>query len=402
MTLAPAARNLGGLDRFESVDVRQVLAAMSEGVVVQHADGSIRGWNRRAEEILGLTGEQLVGRSSFDPRWRTVREDHSPFPGEEHPAMQVLRTGRPVWGVVMGVHTPDGRLSWLNINSAPIFEDGRDAPSASVTTFTDITRQVQAERVLRQAKEVAEAANHAKSDFLARMSHELRTPLNSVIGFATLLLSRRTGEDDADRAYLSRIRANGTHLLTIINDILDLSQVEARRVTLRREPVDLEALVRETVAQLADQAQQRSVRLDVEMPAVLQPCPGDADRLRQVLVNLLGNALKFTQQGRVVARVIADADGVPRCFEVEDTGIGIAAERLMAIFEPFEQAETSTARRFGGTGLGLAISRQLCELMGYYLNVQSVVGQGSRFTVTLARRGAFPGAGDVADDAPAE
>lgn len=385
MSLAPAAPSLGGLDRFESVDVRQVLAAMSEGVVVQHADGSIRGWNRRVEEILGLSGEQLAGRSSLDARWRTVREDLSPFPGEEHPAMQVLRTGQPVWGVVMGVYTPDGRLSWININSAPIFEDGSDAPSAAVTTFTDVTRQMQAERVLRQAKEVAEAANHAKSDFLARMSHELRTPLNSVIGFATLLLSRHKGEDDTDRAYLSRIRDNGTHLLTIINDILDLSQVEARRVTLRRELVDLDALVRETVAQLADQAQQRAVRLDVDIPDVLQPCSGDADRLRQVLINLLGNALKFTQQGQVVARIIADAEGVPFSLEVEDTGIGIAAERLTAIFEPFEQAETSTARRFGGTGLGLAISRQLCELMGYYLNVQSDVGKGSRFTVTFPR-----------------
>lgn len=144
--------------------------------------------------------------------------------------------------------------------------------------------------------------------------------------------------------------------------------------------------MRETVAQLADQAQQRSVQLDVDIPAALHPCLGDADRLRQVLINLLGNALKFTERGRVVARVIADAEGVPLCLEVEDTGIGIAAERLTAIFEPFEQAETSTARRFGGTGLGLAISRQLCELMGYSLRVQSVAGQGSRFTVTFARR----------------
>ncbi|HEX4934069.1 MAG TPA: ATP-binding protein, partial [Gemmatimonadaceae bacterium] len=360
----------------------------SEGVVVQHADGTIHGWNPRAEEILGLSGDQLSGRSSTDPRWRSIRPDGTPFPGEEHPAMVTLRTGRPVWGAVMGVHKPDGTLTWININSTPIVERGAPAPTAVVTTFTDITRQVHAEQVLREAKEAAEAASRAKSAFLARMSHELRTPLNSVIGFATLLLSRHRadggGHGDADAGYLERIRANGTHLLTIINDILDLSQVEAGRVTVAREPVELRALVRETVGLLAVQAQDRGVQLTTELPAAPVALETDRGRLRQVLVNLLGNALKFTPEGRVTVRVRANAHGEPTALEVEDSGIGIPLERQAVIFEPFEQGDTSTARRFGGAGLGLAISRQFCELMGYRLSVTSTPGRGSRFVVDFS------------------
>ncbi|MCC6931101.1 MAG: PAS domain S-box protein [Gemmatimonadaceae bacterium] len=388
MTLAVPTRTPSGLDRFASLDVRQVVGAMSEGVVVQHADGTIRGWNPRAEEILGLSGDELSGRGSTDPPWLAVRLDGSPFPATEHPSMQTLRTGRPVWGTVMGVHKPDGTLTWINVNSTPIVEGGAALPTAVVTTFTDISRQVHAEQVLRAAKEAAELANRSKSAFLARMSHELRTPLNSVIGFATLLLSRRrtNGEGEhADSAFLERIRANGTHLLTIINDILDLSQVEAGRVTVRSLPVDLRALVLETVGQLADQAQVRGLQLTAEIPDQLGPVMADADRLRQVLINLLGNALKFTPTGDVVVRVRADVDGEPTSLEVQDSGIGIPFEVQSTIFEPFEQGDTTTARKFGGTGLGLAIARQLCELMGFRLHVRSAPGEGSRFTVEFAR-----------------
>ncbi|MFN8668532.1 MAG: ATP-binding protein [Gemmatimonadaceae bacterium] len=384
MTLAAPTRTTGGLDRFASLDVRQVVGAMSEGVVVQHADGTIRGWNPRAEEILGLSGDEMSGRSSNDPRWRTVRGDGSPFPSDEHPAMQTLRTGRSVWGTVMGVYKPDGTLTWINVNSTPVIERGAPLPSAVVTTFTDITRQVQAEQVLRAAKDAAELASRAKSAFLARMSHELRTPLNSVIGFATLLLSRRRASGDAehaDSAFLERIRANGTHLLTIINEILDLSQVEAGRVSVRRLPVDLRALVLETAGQLADQAHVRNLQLTTELPDDLRPVIADADRLRQVLINLLGNALKFTLAGGVVVRVRADARGEPTALEVQDSGIGIPLEVQSTIFEPFEQGDTTTARRFGGTGLGLAIARQLCELMGFRLHLHSAPGEGSRFTI---------------------
>lgn len=386
MTLAVPTWTSSGLDSFASLDVRQVVGAMSEGVVVQQADGTIRGWNPRAEEILGLSGDELCGRRSTDSHFRSVRADGSPFPGDEHPAMETLRTGRPVWGTVMGVHKPDGTLTWLNINSTPVLERGVALPTAVVTTFTDITRQVQAEHVLRAAKEAAETANRSKSAFLARMSHELRTPLNSVIGFATLLLSRRRAGGDgahADTAFLERIRANGTHLLTIINEILDLSQVEAGRVSVRRAPVDLRALVEETVGQLADQAQVRGLQLTTEIPDALQPLPADADRLRQVLINLLGNALKFTLAGGVVVRVRADARGEPTMLEVEDSGIGIPLEVQATVFEPFEQGDTTTARQFGGTGLGLAIARQLCELMNFRLHLHSVPGEGSRFTIDL-------------------
>ena len=268
---------------------------------------------------------------------------------------------------------------------------------AAAVLRRDFGERTRAARALQEAKEQAEdararaeQASRAKSDFLARMSHELRTPLNSIIGFSNVLLKNRSGAlRQQDVVYLQRILANGKQLLALINDILDLSKVEAGRVQLEREPVALDALIDDLIAGFEGQLQEREgVKLVAEMPSPVAPITADAAKLQQVLLNLIGNALKFTDRGAVTVRlVVAPNTRRPVRVDVVDTGVGIPAHRREAIFEAFEQADTGVARRYGGTGLGLAIARSLCAVMGYGLEMRPNPAGGSVFSVLLASDG---------------
>ena len=264
----------------------------------------------------------------------------------------------------------------------------RDEKGEIIGTFGishNITDRVHAEDALRRAKEAAEEANRTKSQFLANVSHELRTPLNSVIGFATILLKNKNANLTAeDLNFLERIQVNGRHLLSLINDMLDLTKIEARKVELQITSVALDALVRETIAQQESLIRDRPIEFVADLPPTVASIQTDPEKLRQVIINLLSNALKFTEHGQVTIRLVTGPGHQPLRLEVSDTGIGIPREKLGLIFEAFQQADASTSRKYGGTGLGLTISQALCRLLGFRIEVTSEVGRGSTFSIILS------------------
>jgi PAS domain S-box-containing protein len=339
--------------------------------------------NREVAAYLGYTGDELreIGRQSTSS---LIHPSDQPTLDSQWTRLRTARNGD-VLHMEYRMRKRDGSWAWLSCREVVFTRTGDGTPRTILGIATDITGRKEFEATLSSAKDNAEAANQAKSDFLARMSHELRTPLNSVIGFANVLLKnsdKRLG--DAELLYLDRIRSNGMHLLQLIGDILDLSKIEAGRMMLEVRQVDVNMIAREAVAQFETNARLRDVELRLVVPSEPVIMSTDSGKLMQVLLNLVSNALKFTEQGSVTVTV-KSAPGTARPVEIEvtDTGIGIPPDRLRAIFEPFEQADSSTNRRFGGTGLGLPISRSLCELMGATLSLESTLASGSIFRVSF-------------------
>jgi len=238
---------------------------------------------------------------------------------------------------------------------------------------------------LSVAKNRAEAANRTKSTFLSTMSHELRTPLNSVIGFSNLLVKNRKQHlDDKELTLVKRIQANGKHLLKVINDILDLSKIEAYRMEVERERVDLPQLIGNVVDQLQGQVLDKDITLIADIPDEVEGILSDGGKLRHILINLVGNAIKFTKQGKVVVRLfVNEQTRQPERIDVVDSGVGIAKHRQQAVFEPFSQADGSITRQYGGTGLGLSISRAMAGLLDCSLQVKSQEGVGSTFSLVF-------------------
>jgi len=291
---------------------------------------------------------------------------------------QALREGHPYLVEYRLLHA-DGSTRWLWENGTGVRDDAGELHWLDGVIF-DITERREMEEALRDAKEKAEQAAAARASFVANMSHEIRTPMNAILGFTDVLLD---GElDAAQRRHLDTIRSAGRSLLRLLNEILDTAKLEKGAVELEQNDYNLLSLIDELSSTLAANARAKGLHVDIQYDPALPTClRGDELRVRQVLTNLLDNAIKFTERGSVTLR--ASMRGEQMHFEVRDTGIGIAPERLSAIFEPFTQADASMTRRFGGTGLGTTISKQLVELMGGRIWAESTQGEGTTFHVLL-------------------
>lgn len=336
-------------------------------------------FNEAYKNYSGYTRKELMGLN-----YRAVLDDKN-----ADMAMQifrsVLKTGQPVKNFELTWRDKHGQEKLVEL-SVSLTRDAEGNPIRYQSIFHDITEQRQMEAALYRAKEAAEVACNAKSEFLASMSHEIRTPLNAILGMAELLAETPLTKEQ--QKYVKVFREAGENLLNIINDILDLSKVEAGHVHLEHIAFDL----REQVEWLGEIMSLRAIKKDIELTCHIAPevpahLIGDPIRLRQVIINLLGNAIKFTEAGEVILDVKMtpesspgnDRDTVELIFSVYDTGIGIPAEKMKDVFERFVQADSSTTRKYGGTGLGLTISKHLIELMGGAIEVESEVGKGSVF-----------------------
>ncbi len=446
----------------------KILNNMLNGFVVQKADGSIVGFNDAALKILGLSEDELLGRTSIDPRWQSSREDGSPFPGNEHPSMVTLATGQILQNVIMGVTWPNGEKRWISINSVPLFDENVANPSHVVATFQDVTErrrleeearhaqqrlelalkvgrigiwewnmqtgqvyrddqifamydrtpenfpanwadtvhpddreainkefkecidkekgmdtmfrivlpnggvrhlrgiarvmhntvsqakiltgvnwdateQMEREERLQEAKNKAEEASRAKSDFLANMSHEIRTPLNGIFGMLSLLKDSHL--DASQKEMIQTVESCSEGLLTVLNDVLDLSRIESRRLKIEQNPFDIHQIAQESVKLFMPQANQKSLPLYFEFdPSLPRIVIGDAARFKQILLNLLSNAIKFTEKGEVrlvFQGVKLDQERFEYRIEVKDTGIGISQENQQKLFQAFSQADSS-------------------------------------------------------------
>jgi signal transduction histidine kinase/ActR/RegA family two-component response regulator len=280
---------------------------------------------------------------------------------------------------------PDGATRWYSTVVCPIRRWTPNGRPRFSFILLDVTARKAAEGALEQARREADAASAAKSNFLANMSHEIRTPMTAIMGFSDLLAD--PGRSDAERAeWVAVIRRNSRHLLALINDILDLSKIEAGRMTLETVGCDVAQIVGEVATLMRPRAAAKGILLNVDLRPPLPACVrGDPLRLRQVLVNLVGNAIKFTQAGEVALAVsCVQAAARPELrIEVRDTGVGMTSKQLSKLFRPFTQADDTTTRKFGGTGLGLSISSRLVTLMGGTIAVESEPGLGSTFHVRV-------------------
>jgi len=326
--------------------------------------------------------EGVLGRNIHDVIHHT-RRDGSPYPRSECALQKEFRAGRKFHGTDELLWRADGTSFDAEIWCHPLLQQGHML--GAVVTFVDITERKKTQEVLRQAKENAEAANRAKSEFLANMSHEIRTPMNGILGMTTLALE--TNLDSEQRDYLSMVKSSGESLLTLLNDILDLSKIEAGKLEVEITELSVEDCIEEALQPLVLRAQQQGIELvwniGEDIPSVVR---GDSTRLRQVLINLAGNALKFTNEGQVsICAQLAKRteDGLEVQFTVSDTGIGIPEDKQRKIFEAFAQADMSTTRRYGGTGLGLSICERIVHLMGGRIWLESEQGRGSKFHFTI-------------------
>jgi PAS domain S-box-containing protein len=351
--------------------VDNVIASIVDPLILADPNGVIRSVNPAVCEMLGYTESELVGQ-----------------PMQRLGAAEALRdlAKDEIRNVEASYIAKEGRKIPVLL-SASIVATGQGKTQGIVCTAKDISERKRAEEQLRRATEISEAANRSKSEFLANMSHEIRTPMTAILGFADLLMTAVEHSPSDRLNYVQTIRRNGEHLLTIINDILDLSKIEAGRMEVESVACSPCQVVMDVINLMGVRAAGKNLALVVQhqfpLPTQIR---SDGVRLRQILVNLVGNAIKFTEQGEIKIAMRCDPASAPEPrlhFDVIDQGIGMTADQVSKLYQPFVQADSSTTRKFGGTGLGLTISKRLAQMLGGDITVWSETGKGSRFSVSV-------------------
>jgi PAS domain S-box-containing protein len=362
--------------------VRSALDTLAEGLLVIDGRDRIVLANASFAALIGKPPEKLLGQVASRLPWVVKQQDETPA---ALPWTIALREKAAQTNRLLRLRTVDGKLRTFIVNSSPVL--GRQGQYRGVlASFDDVTDLEEKEYELRKAVESADAANRTKSEFLANMSHEIRTPMNAILGFTDVLRRGFAADEQTRQRYLDTIHSSGKHLLELINDILDLSKIEAGRLDIERTACSPCELLAELVTMFTAAAEERGVSLEFTTAGpVPETILTDPTRLRQIVANLVGNAIKFTEAGgvKIVVRLLPAGEKPLLAIDVIDTGIGISPEGLGKIFNPFVQADSSVTRRFGGTGLGLAISRRFAIALGGNLTAASEAGRGSTFTVTL-------------------
>ncbi|MGO4904159.1 response regulator [Flavobacterium sp. W20_MBD1_R3] len=367
---------------------RYLLDNLDVGIILHNRDTSINFSNPKASALIGLSKEQIIEKQSLNPTWKFIKEDYNILPVESYPVNQIINTKKALKNFIIGIQKPESlSFNWVLLNGFPVF-NSYGSIAEVVMSFIEITELKKLQIELTNAKEQAEAANKAKSSFLTNMSHEIRTPLNGIIGFTDLLMKSHLNHNQTE--YMNIVNESATILIEIINNILDFSKIESGKLELNIEEVNLFELTHHVVDIFKYHADLNKIDLalhiDTTVPNYIFV---DSIRLKQILVNLIGNALKFTKTGSVQLKItstinIENEKYSNLHFSVKDTGIGIKKENQEKIFHSFIQEDSSITRKFGGTGLGLAISNQLLGLMDSKLELKSTYGIGSEFFFTVA------------------
>ena len=363
--------------------VRAAYDTLTEGLLVLDRRGSIVLANRSTSAMLGVDEAALMGRSPSTFAW--TLPGGAPIDPSRLPWALAMASKQAQRDVHLGVTHRQGTKFSLRANCSALL-DPSGRLQAMVVSFQDVTELESRGAALRVAKDEADAANQAKSQFLANMSHEIRTPMNAILGFTEVLRRGGLAQSIDGAKHLDIIHSSGRHLLNLINDILDLSKVESGSMETERIAFQPHLVAQDVLQTLQQRADQKGLALGLRFPQAMPAhIDGDPARLRQILTNLIGNAIKFTERGEVTVlfRLEPHGGATRYCVDVRDSGIGIPSDKLESVFEPFTQAESSTTRRFGGTGLGLTISRGFARAMGGDITAHSKFGAGATFTLWL-------------------